>query len=85
MKNSSNEINSDDIDSHNYGQVLDKYITDIKQHEKDVQEAQEIERAEQWHRHSPFDVIYPWHMRLGNYESKGFAETVDESADPESQ
>ena len=70
MKNISRRIDQKDVDSHNYGQVLDQYITDIRDNEHAEKEAKKLQQIEKWHQNSPFDLIFPWHMRLGKYEIK---------------
>ena len=49
MKNISNRVDQKDIDSHNYGTVLDQYVSDIKDSELAEKEALSIQKFEKWH------------------------------------
>ena len=49
MKSISKRIDNKDVDGHNYGQVLDQYITDIKETEIAEKESENLQRIERWH------------------------------------
>ncbi len=55
--------------SDDYGKMLDKYLQDIKQANVTEKELKRMETLERTFSYTKLDFLFPWHMKLGKYES----------------
>ena len=57
------------IDESSYSQLLDIYVKEVKKHEQLDKERQRMYLMEKSFSYSIFDLLFPYHMYIGQLES----------------